>query len=157
MGRLRNRLEEVFIDLNSVAVTCVLVLAFLLLVTLATLSRGGILGCLAACVVTLCLTLGGRGANYSTAAALAVTMLALVGGVLTLLQLNEPIYSRLDQIDTALQSGKRYAVGGLGLYTECVPQLLVGWLWIGYVSVCPSTFSYRRAKRVVSPCRERAA
>lgn len=118
VGRLRNRFEDVFIDLNSVAVACVLAVAFLLLVTLATFSRGGILGCLAACVVTLCLTLGGRGANYSTAVALAATMLLSVGGVLTLLQLNEPIYSRLDQIDAALQNGNdtRWVVWGYTLH-----------------------------------------
>ena len=118
VGRLRNRFEEVFIDLNSVAVACVLAVAFLLLVTLATFSRGGILGCLAACVVTLCLTLGARGASYSTAVALAVTMLLSVGGGLTLLQLNEPIYSRLDQIDNALQNGNdtRWVVWGYTLH-----------------------------------------
>lgn len=104
VGRLRNRLEDVFIDLNSAAVTCVLAIAFMLLVTLATFSRGGILGCLAACAVTLCLTLGGRGASFTAALVLSSSMLLVIGGLLTLFQLNEPIYSRLDQINTSVDS-----------------------------------------------------
>ncbi len=61
LGRIRNRLESVFIDLNSASITCLLVLAFMLVVILATFSRGGVLACLAGCTVTLCLTLGSRG------------------------------------------------------------------------------------------------
>lgn len=117
IGRLRNRLEDIFIDLNSVAVACVLAIAFMLLVTLATFSRGGILGCLAACAVTLCLTLGGRGTSFTAALVLASSMLVVIGGLATLFQLNEPIFSRLDQINTSIQSNNdaRWIVWGYTL------------------------------------------
>lgn len=114
IGRIRNRLEDVFIDLNTPAIACLLIIAFLLVVTLATFSRGGILACVSSCAVTLCLTLGSRGGGFFSAAVLAGSMLVVVCGVLSFLELDQTVYSRIDEINSAIQTGNdpRWTVWG---------------------------------------------
>ncbi|MGN6545408.1 MAG: O-antigen ligase family protein, partial [Aureliella sp.] len=105
LGRLRNRAEDVFIDLNSMAVVCISAATFMIAATLATLSRGGTIACIGAGLVTLCLSLGTRG-SFVRAAAVAAVVGAAVIGMLTFLDLDTGLINRMDQINEAAYTGK---------------------------------------------------
>ena len=60
LARMRQRLEDLVIDLDAVSIVCIFAATFMLVAVLATASRGGILACIAAAAVILGFTLGSQ-------------------------------------------------------------------------------------------------
>ncbi|MGN6135670.1 MAG: O-antigen ligase family protein [Aureliella sp.] len=104
-GRLRNRMEDIFIDLNTPAVSCIAALALLLVATLATLSRGGAIACFGASLVTLCLAIGDRRGVAQTATVSAVLVVAVIG-VLSFFGLDSAVMARMQDLNEAAYTGR---------------------------------------------------
>lgn len=123
-GRLRNRMEDIFIDLNSLAVACISAAAFMMVATLATLSRGGTIACLGAGLVTLSLTLGARG-GIARAATISLVLAATVVGILAFFELDTALVSRMDQLNEAAYTGED---GRLTVWKYTLASLQ--WYWL---------------------------
>ncbi|MFO1066213.1 MAG: O-antigen ligase family protein [Pirellulales bacterium] len=129
--RIRNRMEEVFVDLDILALCSFACAAFCVLATAATASRGGALANVGAGVLTLIVTLGTRG-HIMRAWVSSVALAVFVIGAMVGLGLDTPLMERMDDLNEvayvgddgrtvvwtyALNSLSRYGAFGAGLGT----------------------------------------
>lgn len=130
LGRIRNRMEDVFVDLNTLTVSCICLAAFMLVATLATFSRGGAIACLGACLVTFCLALGSRG-GVVRATAVASVLALVVGGLMTFFQLDTGLWSRLDQINEIAHTGEDTRIIVWGYTWRALPTYILAGSGLG--------------------------
>ncbi len=98
VARLRRRVEELLTDLDAVSLLCVFTATFLFVAVLAAGSRGGILACIAASIITLCLTLGTK-QSYARTVGLVTAVVAGGMMLLTTLDLDTAIFDRMDSVN----------------------------------------------------------
>lgn len=97
LARLRRRVDEVFTDLDAFSIVTLLAIVVLLAAVLASTSRGGILACAIALLMTTAALLGRRG--NAGAISLAVLVVGLVCmGLLVALGLESRISERIDTV-----------------------------------------------------------
>ncbi len=98
IARFRRRLEELVADLDAISLICVFSATLLFVSVLAAGSRGGILACMAASVLTLCVSLGTKKSYART-----VGLVAAIGCgallLLTTLDLDGAVWERIDSVN----------------------------------------------------------
>ncbi len=98
LARLRRRLDDLVVDLDSISIVCIFAATFMFVAVLAAASRGGILACIAAVFVTLGFTLGTKaGLLRSSILIIIVACSTLV--LLTTLDLDDRILTRMDSVN----------------------------------------------------------
>lgn len=123
-GRLRSRMEDVFIDLDTIAIVCISCVAFMLVATLATASRSGVIACFGACFVTLSLMIGARG-GLTRALTIATVLALVVIGMLSFYELDASLLERMEQLNSQVHSGSdgRLILWGFTLHS-------LKWYWM---------------------------
>ncbi len=124
LGRLRNRLEDIFVDLDTSAVVAMIAAAMLMMATFGALSRGGALAAVGAGLATLVLTLGSRD-NLARSGILALVMGAIVLSLLSYFELHAPLLNRFDEVNESVYTGKD---GRLTVWTYTLHALQHFWM-----------------------------
>ena len=98
IARFRRRLEELVTELDVLSLLCVFSATLLFVAILAAGSRGGILSCLAAAILTLCVSLG-RKRSYARTVGLVTVMTCGAMLLLTTLELDSAILNRMNSVN----------------------------------------------------------
>lgn len=98
VARFRRRLEELVTELDVVSLLCIFAATLVFVSVLAAGSRGGILSCFAAAVLTLCITLGTKQSYPRTVGFITVIASGALL-MLTTLELDTAIWDRLDSLN----------------------------------------------------------
>lgn len=98
VARFRRRLEELVTELDVISLVCIFSATLIFVAVLAAGSRGGILSCFAAAVLTLCVSLGTK-QSYARMIGLVTVMACGAILLLTTLELDSAILDRLDSVN----------------------------------------------------------
>ena len=123
VARLRRRLEELLTDLDAVSLLCVFSATLMFVAILAASSRGGILSCFAASVVTLCVSLGTK-QSYARTVGLVTLIACGATLLLTTLELDSAILNRMDSVNE-----EAYELDN-GRFTVWRMILTAPWIWL---------------------------
>ncbi len=123
VARLRRRMEELLTDLDAVSLLCIFSATLMFVAVLAASSRGGILACFAASILTLCVSLGAK-QSYVRTVGLVTVMACGALLLLTTLELDTALLNRMDSVNEEayeLDNGR-----------FLVWQMLLGapWIWL---------------------------
>ena len=116
LARLRRRLEDLVTELEPFSVVMAFVVTFLAVAVLAAASRGGILACGAAVLVTTLTSLG-RDSGVNRSGIFLAIVAAIVLIMLTTLEMDQAILDRLETIsqEATSQTNPRYRVWQLAV------------------------------------------
>ena len=123
VARLRRRLEELLTDLDAVSLVCVFSATLMFVAVLAASSRGGILACFAASVLTLCVSLGTK-QSYARTIGLVTIIACGATLLLTTLELDSAILNRMDSVNE-----EAYELDN-GRFTVWRMILTASWIWL---------------------------
>ncbi len=123
-GRLRNRMEDAFINLDTSTVICILGLLFLFVSSMVTYSRGGAMSTTGAVLVTLGLTLGAKG-RAGQGVFLVIAMALSSAALITFFGLEEPLVTRLEDLNRIAYERQD---ARLSLWAYCMQAL--HWYWL---------------------------
>ncbi len=135
LGKIRNRMEDIFINMDSWSVACLLGSVFLSFSLLATYSRGGAMAALGGCVATLILTLGTTERTVRSLLTVGC-LIAVAIAMLAFFDLDETLFQRFDQLNEVAYEGRdgRLTVWG---YTFSA----LGWYWLFGSGLCTYQFA----------------
>lgn len=134
-GRIRNRMEDIFIDLDSMSVVSLCALLFLFTSSLVTYSRGGALSVVGAGVVMLCLALGTKG-NAERGLSLVVTLVLGSVGLMTFFGIQDQLLNRLDDLNEVANDGRD---GRLAVWAYSTHSM--AWYWLLGSGLCTYQFA----------------
>lgn len=98
LARFRRRLEELVTDLDAISLICIFSATLIFVAVLTASSRGGILSCIAAGVLTLCISLGTK-KSYASSVATVTLMGCGAMLLLTTLELDSALWERMDSVN----------------------------------------------------------
>ncbi len=133
-GRIRNRMEDLFIDLDTWGVVCLCAIALMMVSVLATYSRGGMVSILGAAIVTIGLTLGGRD-NAWKAITVAGSLIVVAVLLLGMFSLDDDVLKRLDELNQSVyETDGRFTVWSYTLSA-------ISWYWLWGSGLCTYQFA----------------
>ncbi len=98
VARLRRRMEELLADLDAISLLCIFSATLMFVAVLAASSRGGILACFAASILTLCVSLGAKQSYVGTVGLVSVMACGALL-LLTTLELDTALLNRMDSVN----------------------------------------------------------
>ena len=134
-SRIRTRLEDVFIDLDTLAVACLCSVAFLFVSAFATYSRGGTIAVLGAGVAALSLTLGTKNGAARSFMTIIFLMLAATS-LLMFFDLDDQLVKRFDELNRVAYERED---GRLEVWRYTLSA--IAWYWLTGSGLCTYQFA----------------